>query len=80
MLSLAKKKFAKIFTKANAITPKPKNLKASEVISTSLLVKDPYPKSPLTISFEAIINAKLAGTDNNNDNCKDLFCMFEILV
>ena len=31
------------------------------------------------ISFEAIINPKLAGTDNSKDNCKDLFCMFAIL-
>ena len=41
VLPLAKKKFDKIFTKANAITPYPKNINAFEVISTSLPKNDP---------------------------------------
>ena len=55
MSSLAKKKLAKIFTNAKAITPYPKNINAFDVSSTSLIEKDPYPKSALTISSEAII-------------------------
>ena len=65
-------------TNANAGTPKPKYLRASAVNATSSFEKDPYPNKALTISSHAIINPKLAGTDNNNDNSKDLFCIFEI--
>ena len=73
VLSLAKKKLAKILTNAKAITPKPKNINASEVTLTSCSVNDPYPNKPLTISSAAIINPKLAGIDSNKDNSKDLF-------
>ena len=69
----SKKKLAKILTNAKAITPKPKNINASEVTLTSCSVNDPYPNKPLTISSAAIINPKLAGIDNNKDNSKDLF-------
>ena len=58
-----KKKFDKIFINANAGTPNPKNFKAAAVISTSLTEKDPYPNNAFTISFEAIINPKLAGKE-----------------
>ena len=51
-------------------------MRASAVNTTSSFEKDPYPNKALTISSEAKINPKLAGTDNNNDNSKDLFCMF----
>ena len=71
MLSLAKKKLAKIFKSANAIIPYPKNIKALDVILTSARVKEPYPNNPLIISSEAIINPRLAGTESNKDNCKD---------
>ena len=53
-------------------------MRASAVNATSSFEKDPYPNKALTISSEAKINPKLAGTDNNNDNSKDLFCIFEI--
>ena len=76
--SLAKKKLAKIFTKANAITPYPNKFKALDVISTSFWVNEPYPNNPFTISSEAIIKPRLAGIENSNDNSKDLFWIFEI--
>ena len=75
----AKKKFDKIFIKANATTPYPKNIKAFDVISTSFNEKDPYPNNPLTISSDAIIKPKLAGIENSKDNCNDLFCMLDTL-
>ena len=59
------------------MTPYPKNIKALDVILTSLIVKEPYPNKPLTISSEAIIMPKLAGIENSNDNCIDLFWMLE---
>ena len=77
VLSLAKKKFDKIFTKANATIPKAKNLRASDVILTSCAKKAPYPNNPLTISYDANINPRLAGIDNNKHNSIDLFCMLE---
>ena len=64
VLSLAKKKFDKIFINANAGTPYPKNFKAAAVITTSFTEKDPYPNNAFTISFEAKINPKLAGIEN----------------
>ena len=73
MLSLAKKKFAKIFINAKAITPYPKNISALDVSSTSFVEKEPYPKSALIISSEASIKPKLAGIENNKDNWIDLF-------
>ena len=71
MSSLAKKKLDKIFTRENAIMPYPKNIKALDVIFTSSREKEPYPNNPLTISSEAIINPRLAGTESNKDNCND---------
>ena len=62
MLSLAKKKFDKICISANAGTPYPKSFKAVAVISTSFIEKDPYPNNAFTISLDAKINPKLAGT------------------
>ena len=53
MLSLAKKKFDKIFINAKAGTPYPKNFNAAAVISTSFGEKDPYPNNAFTISFDA---------------------------
>ena len=73
MLSLAKKKFDKIFTNAKAITPKPKNIKASEVILISFKENEPYPNKPLIISSEAKTNPKLAGIENNNESSNELF-------
>ena len=73
MLSLAKKKFARIFTRENAITPYPKNIKAFEVNCTSSDEKDPYPNNPLTICSDAIMRPKLAGIENKRDYCIDLF-------
>jgi len=78
VLSLAKKKFDKIFISANAGTPYPKNFKAAAVISTSFLEKDPYPNSAFTISFDAKINPKLAGIENRSESSKDLFWILEI--
>ena len=51
--------------------PYPKNIKALDVIFTSSREKEPYPNNPLTISSEAIINPRLAGTESNKDNCND---------
>ena len=79
MSSLAKKKLAKIFTNAKAITPYPKNIKAFDVSSTSWIEKDPYPKSAEVISSDAIINPKLAGIESNNDSSNDLFWIFATL-
>ena len=73
MLSRAKKKFAKIFIKAKATIPYPKNIRASEVICTSFIEKEPYPNNPFTISVDAKIKPKLAGIDNNKDSSRDLF-------
>ena len=73
VLSLAKKKFDRIFINANAGTPYPKNFKARAVISTSFTEKDPYPNNALTISFEANIKPKLAGIENRRESSKDLF-------
>tara|TARA_B100001059_G_scaffold10260_1_gene8347 strand:- start:16 stop:237 length:222 start_codon:yes stop_codon:yes gene_type:complete len=73
VLSLAKKKLDKIFIKANAGTPYPKNFKAAAVISTSFTEKDPYPNNAFTISFDANINPKLAGIENKSESSKDLF-------
>ena len=78
VLSLAKKKFDNIFINANAGTPYPKNFKATAVISTSFKEKDPYPNKAFTISFDAKINPKLAGTENKSESSKDLFCISEI--
>ena len=77
MLSLAKKKLDKIFTNAKAITPKPKSIKALDVNSTSFVVNEPYPNSPLIISSDAIIKPMLAGIESSRDNCIDLFWIFE---
>ena len=63
MLSLAKKKFDKIFINAKAGTPYPKYFKAAAVISTSFIEKDPYPNNAFTISFDAKISPKLAGIE-----------------
>ena len=60
VLSLAKKKFDKIFINAKAGTPYPKNFKAADVISTSFIEKDPYPNNAFTISCDAKINPKLS--------------------
>ena len=73
MLSLAKKKLAKIFINAKAGTPYPKNFKAVAVFPTSLREKEPYPNNAFTISFDANINPKLAGIENSNESSKDLF-------
>ena len=78
MLSLAKKKFDKIFIIAKAGTPYAKNFNAAAVISTSFKEKDPYPNNALTISFEANINPKLAGIENRRESSKDLFWILEI--
>ena len=78
MLSLAKKKFDKIFISANAGTPYPKNFKAAAVISTSSKEKDPYPNNAFTISLDANINPKLAGIENRSESSKDLFWILEI--
>ena len=51
-----------------AITPKPKNIKASDVILISFKENEPYPNNPFTISSDAIIKPKVAGIDNNKDN------------
>ena len=75
MLSLAKKKFDKIFINANAGTPNPKNFKAAAVISTSFKEKDPYPNKALTISFDAKIRPRLAGIEKRSESSKDLFCI-----
>ena len=77
VLSLAKKKLDKTFTNANATTPKPKNIKAFDVNLTSSIVNEPYPNKPLIISSAAITKPILAGIDSSNDNCIDLFWMFE---
>ena len=79
-MSLAKKKFDKIFTNANAGTPYPKNFKAAAVISTSFTEKDPYPNNAFTISFDAKINPKLAGIENRSESSKDLLCISEIYL
>ena len=76
-MSLAKKKLDKTFTNANATTPKPKNIKASDVKLTSSIVKEPYPNKPLIMSSAAITNPTLAGIENSKDNCIDLFWIFE---
>ena len=73
VLSLAKKKFDKIFINANAGTPYPKYFNADAVILTSLSEKDPYPNNALIISFDANINPKLAGIENRSESSKDLF-------
>ena len=78
MLSLAKKKFDKIFINANAGTPYPKNFNAAAVISTSLVEKDPYPNNALTISLDANISPKHAGIENKSESSKDLFWILEI--
>ena len=65
---LLRKKFDRILTKAKAIIPYPKNIKASDVILTSLEVKEPYPNNPFTISSEAIMRPKLAGIESSSDN------------
>ena len=80
VLSLAKKKLDKIFIKAKAGTPYPKNFNASAVISTSVTEKDPYPNNALTISFDASINPKHAGIENSSESSKDLFCISEIFL
>jgi len=72
VLFLAKKKFDNILTNAKAGTPYPKYFSALEVISTSLLEKDPYPNKALTISSEAKINPRLAGNDSNKESSNDL--------
>ena len=80
MLSLAKKELDKIFINANAGTPYPKNFRAAAVISTLFKENEPYPNNALTISFEANINPKLAGTENRTESSKDLFCISEIFL
>ena len=71
-MSLAKKKLAKIFISENATTPNPNNIKASDVVLTSLDVKEPYPNKPFTISSDAIMRATLAGIESNSDNWIEL--------
>ena len=73
MLSLAKKKLDKILINANAGTPYPKNFKAIAVISTSFWENDPYPNNALTISSDAIIIPKLAGTEIGIDDPTPIF-------
>ena len=78
-MSLAKKKLAKIFISEKATTPNPNNIKASDVVLTSLDVKEPYPNKPFTISSDAIIRATLAGIESNSDNWIELLWILEIL-
>ena len=80
MLSLAKKKFDKIFINAKAGTPYPKYFKAAAVILTSFIEKDPYPNNAFTISFDAKISPKLAGIEKRSESSKDLFCISEIFL
>ena len=48
--------------------PKPKYFKAAAVILIFSIVKDPYPNNAFTISSEAKIKPKLAGTDNKSES------------
>ena len=77
VLSRAKKKFDNILTSAKAGIPYPKYFKASAVFFTSNEEKEPYPNKALTISSEAKIKPKLAGTDNNKESSKDFLWIFE---
>ena len=65
---LLRKKFDRILIQSKSYNTMSKNIKASDVILTSLEVKEPYPNNPFTISSEAIMRPKLAGIESSSDN------------